>query len=630
MSIKRIQKLPPVLANQIAAGEVVERPAAVVKELIENSLDAGATQIDIEVAQGGQSLIRVRDNGCGIHPEDFPLALSRHATSKITQTEDLGHIHTLGFRGEALASIGSVSRLSLTSAMAGQSGWQIQIAGDEVSSLHPAAHPQGTTIEVRDLFFNIPARRKFLRSDKTEFDHIDELVKRMALSTLTIGFTLKHNQKLVRQYFPAAAREHAAERLCALLGPTFVEHALFIEADGAGMQLEGWIAEPTFARSQGDMQYFFVNGRIIRDKLVVHALKEAYHDVLYRDRYPAYSLFLTIAPSQVDVNVHPTKHEVRFRDGRLVHDFILRTVHDALASMRPEAQSTTTPAPSHQPASAPRQHAATPLFTQRDMGVVPAPSAAVVTPHSPPVSPAPRHVPAVQAAVHTQEKLALYQALQEPRVMEREATPDSEVVTTVVPSTTMPPLGFARAQIHGVYILAENAQGIVLVDMHAAHERILYEKMKTQLAQASLPVQNLLVPLSIALSEREAECVVSATDTLSQLGFDVARISAQHVVVRTVPQLLAHEPIEQLVRDIIADLLTHGESSRAIDTIHTLLGNLACRSAVRAKRQLSLAEMNALLREMEHTEHSGQCNHGRPTLVSLTMAELDKLFLRGR
>ncbi len=620
MSIKRIQKLPPVLANQIAAGEVVERPAAVVKELIENSLDAGATQIDIEVAQGGQSLIRVRDNGSGIHPDDFPLALSRHATSKIKHTEDLGNICTLGFRGEALASIGSVSRLSLTSALAGQSGWQIQVAGDEVSALHPAAHPQGTTIDVRDLFFNIPARRKFLRSEKTEFDHIDELVKRMALSSLHIGFTLKHNQKIVRQYFPAASHDQAAERLCALLGPAFVEHALFIEADGAGMRLEGWIAEPTFARSQGDMQYFFVNGRIIRDKLVMHALKDAYHDVLYRDRYAAYSLFLTIAPTQVDVNVHPTKHEVRFRDGRIVHDFIFRSVHDALANSHPSDVVPVLSAPSSQKSVASSVPPA-PIFAQREM---------VTTPTTHAISPPPRSTaanaeytypvsPAV-AAVKTHEKMAVYKDLGTPVVAE----------TVTSPTPVIPPLGFALGQLHGVYILAENAQGLVLVDMHAAHERVLYEKMKTQLASAALAIQTLLVPISVTLSEREAECIVSAADVFCQLGFDVARIAKHHVVIRAIPQLLANEPIEQLIRDIIADLLTHGESSRAKDTMHHLLGTLACRSAVHAKRQLTVPEMNALLRNMEHTDHSGQCNHGRPTTVTLSMDELDKLFLRGR
>lgn len=330
---QRIQKLTSLLANQIAAGEVIERPASVVKELVENSMDAGATQIDIEIEQGGVRLIKVRDNGGGIHPDDLPLALSRHATSKIYDSADLEQIMTLGFRGEALASISSISRLTLTSAQIKSTGWQVSVEGDKEASASPAAHPQGTTIEVRDLFFNTPARRKFLRSEKTEFDHIDELIKRMALSAFSVGFTLKHNQRLVRQYFPATPSQ-GAERLSALCGPAFVEQSIHMEAEGAGMRIEGWLGLPTFSRSQSDLQYFYVNGRMVRDKVVLHALKEAYLDVLYRDRYPAYVLFLTVPPQLVDVNVHPTKHEVRFRESRLVHEFILRGVRDALAHVR--------------------------------------------------------------------------------------------------------------------------------------------------------------------------------------------------------------------------------------------------------------------------------------------------------
>src|SRR3990167_2401795 len=335
MTTERIQTLSPLLANQIAAGEAIERPASVVKELVENSLDAGATHIEIDILQGGARLIRVRDNGSGIHPDDLPLALSRHATSKIQDTEDLSRIMTLGFRGEALASIGSVSRLALLSALPKQTGWQVTQQGDDELVLAPAAHPQGTTIEVRDLFFNTPARRKFLRSEKTEFDHIDELIKRIALSSFSVSFTLKHNQRNVRQYHAVQANDRTSERLSALCGAAFVQHAVQVEAEGVGMRLSGWIALPTFSRSQGDLQYFYVNGRMVRDKLVIHALKQAYHDVLYRDRYPAYVLFLAVLPEQVDVNVHPTKHEVRFRESRLVHDFIFRSIHDALAGDRP-------------------------------------------------------------------------------------------------------------------------------------------------------------------------------------------------------------------------------------------------------------------------------------------------------
>lgn len=611
---QRIQKLTPLLANQIAAGEVIERPASVVKELLENSLDAGAQQIDIDIEQGGVRLIRVRDNGAGIHQEDLPLALSRHATSKIQGPDDLAHILTLGFRGEALASISSVSRLSLTSAQANLSGWQVSVEADAAMESRPAAHPTGTTIEVRDLFFNTPARRKFLRSEKTEFDHIDELVKRMALSSLTVGFTLKHNQRLIRQYSSASSFHHAQDRLTALCGAAFVEQAVQIEAEGAGMRLTGWIALPTFSRSQSDLQYFYVNGRMVRDKLVIHALKEAYHDVLYRERYPAYILFLEILPTQVDVNVHPTKHEVRFRDGRLVHDFILRSVHDALAHVRPGDEQTSS-------------------FQQQKVEVSQenkTASSVVSHTHNPVV--ASKSVPAYHSVKQTtsspiQEQLEIYRVLHaESSVLPAETSIPMSNET----SSAMPTLGYALGQLHGIYILAENAQGLVMIDMHAAHERILYEQLKTTFAQHQVVSQTLLVPVTITLSEREADCVEQHVMQFAQLGFNVERMGKEVVVVRAVSQLLAEGPVEELVRDIIADLLEHGESTRAQENIHQLLSTLACHSAVRAKRRLTIPEMNALLREMEKTNHSGQCNHGRPTCMHLSLAELDKLFLRGR
>src|SRR5579883_56848 len=573
---QRIQKLTPLLANQIAAGEVVERPASVVKELLENSLDAGATQVDIDIEQGGVKLIRVRDNGSGIHQDDLPLALSRHATSKIQKTEDLSQIMTLGFRGEALASIASVSRLALTSAQAKCGGFQVTSEGDRVSDLIPAAHPQGTTVEVRDLFFNTPARRKFLRSEKTEFDHIDELIKRTALSVFQVGFTLKHNQRVVRQYFPVSSGGKASERLSALCGPAFVENALHIEAEGAGMRLTGWIALPTFSRSQTDLQYFYVNGRVVRDKLVIHALKEAYQDVLYRDRHPAYVLFLEISPQQVDVNVHPTKHEVRFREGRLVHDFVFRSVHDALAQ---------------------------PVSEEKSGGVVDRKEV------KQPAAPAPQRV---------QEQLALYRTLHEGSIAAPPATPTFTTNNTPTATTTnnpvntvtsspspvsfprrrepihpplqhscsthgagniltlgsrlrgndtgggeereeIAPLGFAIAQLQGIYILAENDAGLVIVDMHAAHERILYEQMKASLSQHNMPKQCLLMPLTLTLSEREADCVEHEIEFFHQIGFQVERIAKETIAIREVPQLLAEGPLDQLVRDIISDLLAHGK-----------------------------------------------------------------------
>ncbi len=593
---QRIQCLTPLLANQIAAGEVIERPASVVKELIENSVDAGATQIEIEIEQGGQRLIRVRDNGAGIHREDLPLALSRHATSKIQNADDLAHIMTLGFRGEALASIASVSRLVMTSAQASQTAWQLSIEGTNHHELQPAAHPQGTTVEVRDLFFNTPARRKFLRAEKTEFDHIDELIKRVALASFSIDFTLKHNQRPIRQYFKAASLAESTERLRSLCGEAFVEQAVHIEAEGAGMRLTGWLALPTFSRSQADLQYFYVNGRMVRDRLVMHAVKEAYQDVLYRDRHPAYILFLDILPTQVDVNVHPTKHEVRFREGRSVHDFILRSVHDALASVKPGDAYQALP-----------ETAIENKIIEARPSIARASSCSHSHTHS-------RAAPRMSEPNRIREQLALYQTLQQE---------PAEIIKA-------PPLGYAIAQLQGIYILAENEKGLVMIDMHAAHERIVYEKMKEAFAEKNMLMQTLLVPHTLNLSEREANCVEQQQNFFHELGFEVERMAKETIVVRAVAQLLAEGPVEQLVRDIITDLLEHGASNRAQEKVNRLLGTLACHSAVRAKRRLTMPEMNALLRDMEKTDHSGQCNHGRPTCVELSMQELDALFLRGR
>ncbi len=609
--MKRIEKLTPLLANQIAAGEVIERPASIVKELVENSLDAGATQIDLEIEQGGVRLIRVRDNGSGIHKDDLPLAVSRHATSKIYTSEDLAQIATLGFRGEALASIGSVSRLSITSAQAKNTGWEILVGGTDVETVSPAPHPQGTTVDVRDLFYNTPARRKFLRAEKTEFEHIDELIKRLALSHFTVGFTLKHNQKLVRQYYPAHKEKEKIERLSALCGPAFVESAVHIEAVGAGMRISGWIALPTYTRSQADTQYFYLNGRMVRDKLVIHALKEAYQDVLYRDRYPAYVLFLEVLPTSVDVNVHPTKHEVRFRESRLVHDFIFQSIHNALAEAKPGTEAIITLQPETadistipaQQSSCGHQHGATTSNSYR----APAPRPAPIS--------YPSFTRKEAQPVKVQEQLAIY------RDLTTETQPETKAV---------PPLGYALGQVQGIYILAENAKGLVMIDMHAAHERIVYEKMKTAISKQQVPVQALLMPLSIALSEREADCVEQFPEVFSEFGFSVARMGKEAIVVREVPHWFADGPVEQLVRDIISDLISQGKSQRSQEALHRLLGTLACHSAVRAHHKLNITEMNALLRDMEKTDHSGQCNHGRPTCVELSMDDLDKLFMRGK
>ncbi len=598
----RIQRLSTILANQIAAGEVIERPASVVKELIENSLDAGATQIDLEIEGGGARLIRVRDNGSGIHPEDLALALDRHATSKITRLDDLEKILSLGFRGEALASISSVSRLSLSSAVNDQPGWQITAEGIAgAPALLPAAHPVGTTIEIRDLFFNTPARKKFLRTEKTEFEHIDELVKRIALSRFSVSLNLKHNHKVIRHYLAAFSDIEREQRIESLCGRAFIENAIKIEAEATELKLTGWIALPTFSRAQGDLQYFYVNGRMVRDKLVNHAVRQAYHDVLYGDRHPAYVLFLEIPPHQVDVNVHPTKHEVRFRESRLVHDFIHHRLEDALQSVRPN-------------------HASKPTVSEF---VTQEKSVATARNYAPPSR---QHA----MPFKVREQMAVYQQL---HAEEEPAEPVVAHLSSIKShefNQEIPPLGFALAQLKNIYILAENADGLVLVDMHAAHERVMYEQFKKNFADRKFISQPLLIPVNIHLSEREADYLERHQDLFSQLGMRLERISQDTVVARECPDLLRDDSIEQLIRDIAADLIVHEKSSRIDEQIEKLLGTMACHAAVRAQRKLSIPEMNALLRAMETTQHSGQCNHGRPTWTQFSLAELDKLFLRGR
>ena len=607
---KRILKLPSLLANQIAAGEVIERPLSVVKELVENSLDAGATQIDIDILEGGIRQIRVRDNGGGIHEDDLPLAVNRHATSKISTAEDLSNIKTLGFRGEALASIGAVSRFTLISALPKNTGFQISFEGDSSVEISPAAHPSGTTVLVRDLFFNLPARRKFLRSEKTEFDHIDECLKRIALSAFSVGFTLQHNEHLVRQYFKVEGT-NSSERLAALCGTAFVEQAISIEAEGAGLRLSGFIALPTFSRSQPDLQYFFVNGRVIRDKLLMHAVKKAYHDVLYRDRYPAYVLFLEIPPMQIDVNVHPTKHEVRFRDGRIVHDFVFKSIQDALSqdkffSVRPEEAR-----------------------SALSKGKCEASQTLSFIDHE-------KHQKLSPLKAEIQEQLLLYRPLHEDFIPPKNANvaPVSLNESPILSLPTqeeeaIPPLGFALGQLQNIYILAQNKEGLVIIDMHAAHERVLYEKMKKAWG-STFPIQLLLIPMTVTLSEREANLVEEESEFFEKLGFRVERIGKEMIVIREVMQWLSESDLAELMRDIIADLIADGKSSRTEETIHHLLGTLACRAAICANHALTIPEMNALLREMEKTNHSRQCNHGRPTTVQLSLNELDKLFLRGR
>jgi len=585
-----IRLLPPQLINQIAAGEVVERPASVVKELLENSLDAGATRIDVELEKGGTRLIRVRDDGGGIQKEELSLALARHATSKIASLDDLERVVTLGFRGEALPSIGAVARMSLTSRTRGdEHGWRIEGDGHgHYSQPQPASHPLGTSVEVHELFFNTPARRKFLRSEATEFGHVDTLLRRMALARMDVTLHARHNERGVYALAAAGEQREREQRIAVLLGKEFAAHALFITHAMTGLILRGWIARPTFSRSQPDMQFFYVNGRMVRDKLLAHALKLAYHDVLFHGRHPAYVLYLELDPARVDVNAHPAKYEVRFRDSRLVHDYVFRTVEAALKETSPKSLAEPGPLPVVQSLSG--------------------------TPGNSMLSQQP-------IRLHVAEDIAGYANLHAQPSM-------SEQTTDTVHG--VPPLGFALAQLHGVYILAAGSDGLVLVDMHAAHERITYERMKKSLESGRVVSQPLLVPMSMSVSRREAGHAESASAGLAEVGFMVERRGPDTLVIREVPALLDGEDVVQLLRDLLADIIENGGSRRLHAALEHVLATRACHTSVRAHRELTLAEMNALLREMERTPRADQCNHGRPTWKKLSMAELDKLFLRGR
>jgi len=629
-----IRLLTPRLANQIAAGEVVERPASVAKELIENALDAGARRIDIEIEQGGVKLIRVRDDGSGITESDLSLALSRHATSKIADLDDLEAVASLGFRGEALASISSVSRLALTSRTEEQeSAARVEVEGRDMdATIAPAAHPVGTTVEVRDLFFNTPARRKFLRTEKTEFNHVDECVRRQALSRFETGFTLRHNQRVIQSLRPAENPLDRERRIGSLCGQQFIDNAVIIDAEATGLRLWGWVALPTFSRSQADLQYFFVNGWVIRDRLVAHAVRQAYRDVLYNNRHPAFVLYLEVDPASVDVNVHPTKHEVRFRDGRLVHDFIFRTLHKALADVRPDdhlrgavAQSEDRQPSTHAQAFGVQVPMTESQTESQSAGFQGGQTAQVSHSGNESHGGSPGQRP-FQQEWQARDQMAFYQSLNQGGGVETSGM----ATTPPVNQGDDPPLGYAIAQLHGIYILAQSHQGLIVVDMHAAHERITYERMKRALEAQDLKSQPLLVPVSMAVSQKEAALAETHGEELLQLGLGVERIGPETLAVRQVPALLRGADTEQLVRDVLSDLIENGESDRVEAVTHELLGTMACHGSVRANRQLTIPEMNTLLRDMEATERSGQCNHGRPTWTVMTLAELDKLFLRGR
>ncbi|MDT8438121.1 MAG: DNA mismatch repair endonuclease MutL [Wenzhouxiangellaceae bacterium] len=603
-----IRALPPQLVNQIAAGEVIERPASVVKELAENSLDAGADRIRIDVDAGGLRRIRITDNGSGIAAEELPLALHPHATSKIESLDDLEAVATMGFRGEALASIASVARLELKSRPPdAEAGSLLAADGGRADPPRPCAMPPGTVVDVRDLFFNTPARRKFMKTEKTEFGHVDELVKRLALARMDVGFELYQDGRASRSLPPAAdegGRLARVERVC---GREFVDQALWLETGHDGLALSGWIARPSFSRARADMQYFFVNGRLVRDRLVTHAIRQAYADVLYGGRHPAYVLMLALDPARVDVNVHPQKTEVRFRDGRRVHDFLFSMLNRALADTRAgqgEAVASAGSIPN-------------PMPSGFGSGSSPAPGAARGG-SMPPMRQS-------GLGLSVGESIARYAELAAAAASSPAFEGDNEAE-----HGDMPPLGFAVAQIHGVYVLAENARGLVVVDMHAAHERITYERMKHSWAEDRIRSQPLLVPETLACAEKEVRALENHQAELGRLGFEIDAAGPESVVIRAVPALLARGDTGALVRDLLADLVELGQSRRVDQAIDELLSTAACHGSVRANRRLSIEEMNALLREMERTERSGQCNHGRPTWTELDMSALDKLFLRGR
>lgn len=567
--------------NQIAAGEVVDRPAAALKELLENSLDAGARSVSVDLSEGGVRRMRVVDDGAGIEQEDLPLAVARFATSKIATIEDLERAATLGFRGEALASIGAVARLAIVSRRAdAKHAYRIACEAGEVSAVEPAALAAGTTVEVEDLYFNTPARRKFLKSEATEYARCEEAFTRIALSRPEVAFALAHNGRRSAHMPPEGARERAAR----LLGDDFAASAVAVDSQGARARLAGLIAAPGFTRANRDAQFLYVNGRFVRDKVAAHAIREAYADVLHHDRHPAYVLFLEIDPALVDVNVHPAKSEVRFRDSSAVHQFVFHTLSRALATPGVKIDA---PVPS------------APAFAGRDF--------------------------AQQGAFAMAQPAAAYASMFETAVAdERRAVPIASE------ATQSPPLGYALAQLHGVYVLAQNASGLVVVDMHAAHERIVYEGLKEALDATTLPSQPLLVPISVTATPEEIEQAAAGRAELETLGFDVAASGPRELLIRAVPALLADLDAPGLLRSVLREMGEFGASRVLVERRNELLSTMACHAAVRANRALTVAEMNALLRQMERTEFAGSCNHGRPTWVQFPMADLDRLFMRGR
>jgi len=604
-----IRLLPELLINQIAAGEVIERPAAALKELLENSLDAGATDISVQLEGGGIKLLRVRDNGRGIAKDELPLALMRHATSKIASLDELQKVASMGFRGEALASMAAVAQLTLTSCTGSDThGWKVEAIDGRLSEPVPASHAQGTTVEIREIYFNTPARRRFLKSEATEFAWCEEAFKRIALSRPDVAFSLQHNGRTIWQLSASEGEQAAMKRVAALLGDEFGQAAVPVSRSAANLSLQGLAALPAYSRASRDAQYFFVNGRFVRDKVASHALRQAYQDILHHQRHPAFVLFLELPPEQVDVNVHPAKSEVRFRESQGIHQFIFHTLQQALAvpasgqeSLAPEQQRSATFIPAQQ------------YMRQNSMRFGVAERAAayrlwevqteIANPSQPPILSG--------GAVFTPDKGG------------------SRGVDFSVPQNEYP-LGFALAQLSGVYILAQNTQGLIVVDMHAAHERIVYEKLKASLDAEQIATQPLLIPVSFYADPLEVATVEAEQDALGKLGFDIAPLSPNTLAVRAMPVMLKQSEAEAAAHDVIDELREFGASRAMTERRDELLSTLACHGAVRANRILSIAEMNALLREMEQTERSGQCNHGRPTWFQVTLAELDKMFMRGK
>lgn len=624
----RIHALPDHLVNQIAAGEVVERPAAALKEIIENSIDAGATRIQVELAGGGIRLIRVADNGSGIHADDLPLALSRHATSKIASLQDLEHVRSMGFRGEGLASIASVSRLTLTSRQEGSpAARQVRARDGQIEPAAAAAHPVGTSVEVADLFFNTPARRKFLKSENTEYAHCATVFDRLALANPHIAFELVHNGKTTAKY-PAQSQN---ERIAAVLGPDFQAASLPIDSGNGILRLHGLIAKPTFAQGRSSQQYCFVNNRFVRNKVMLHAAKQAYRDVLHQQITPAFVLFLELPPEMVDVNVHPTKTEIRFRDSQAVHQLVFHTLNKTLADTRADQTDSVSNAGSL------LQHIHSQRLPESGQGEFSgSPSA------RPPVAYSPARAPQQQrltlqesrAAWQTYAELYKHSGSEDPELAALEQSrfaPSAEAARLPENHAEEHPLGFAIAQLLGIYILAQAENSLLLIDMHAAAERVNYEKMKAQRqSHGSLHSQQLLIPVSFEASHEEMAALAEHADLLRQYGLDCSAVGNHTIAIRAVPQMLGKADISELARSMLQEAAHTGSIRTVEERENRILSTMACHGSVRAGRRLTLPEMNALLRDMENTPRSNQCNHGRPTWVKLTLADLDSLFLRGQ